>query len=572
MSKSFWPICIFLFSLLSFGLVGCSDGGSKGKNLPPGEVGELGYDPKSRWPENGNFSYDLRYSVNGSSCRAQKSFLNKADYCMGLQDDQLNDDCAQPLRRNTYTQNCGSDFQPMNFIASYWQSGFDERLQQNCQTGKAPDARFRLVSHFCQFLKDEMVHRNCFWDRRKIEFGSRKCVGEFSPEPGRVTPQPIAPNPTPTPNPPRPTPTPQPTDPLDQIEVVRNLRAEGIQVSVNWRVIRDDSRFDTDGISLEKKMQNFWNELSRIQSAIIVRKAFIQEIQITSYTSYHSRHRAIMLQYELRPGEGNLYINLFDRLLNFNDRLGFSFSGIHGHGSLERVPFSSLQLYLELVQAFYPQLLSLKGLIQEFQFENYSAYFSSSRQLSITRESAKEELGKWIELLKPLAPVYNWVDKSGVKFRADFDLSKDAATVHRAFQAFAKNLQVLQNLWEAKMLSEIQYQVYESRPSYYSSSKVLALNYSAPHFSKAIRGLGDLAQKSLEFKKPIRSASYELDDNFLKSIELMNSVWGRLRPKLAKVEEIEIGYSSNYYTSLKKLIIGYSSSLAQTQKVIDSIP
>ena len=153
--------------------------GSPPPNNPGGnDINELGYDPAQRWPEQGEFTYNHKYSFNGNSCETGKqTFGNRAEYCMGLQDQKLNSNCALPLRRSTYKAQCGDDFQELNFTGEFYKSGFDSHIQEQCSTG---DERitFRNLKHYCDFLKDEAIHKNCFWTDRSKHFRAKECKGE----------------------------------------------------------------------------------------------------------------------------------------------------------------------------------------------------------------------------------------------------------------------------------------------------------------------------------------------------------------------------------------------------------
>jgi len=76
---------------------------------------DLGYSPGQRWDDTGNYSYNYSLTINGVNCKTNQVFKNKADYCMGLQDQALNKDCALELRKRSYANDCGDDFQEVNF-------------------------------------------------------------------------------------------------------------------------------------------------------------------------------------------------------------------------------------------------------------------------------------------------------------------------------------------------------------------------------------------------------------------------------------------------------------------------
>jgi hypothetical protein len=148
----------------------------------------LGYDPQSRWPRQGKYSYRIEYSHNGVSCRLNKTFTSQAAYCVGLQDQAFNEACALPTRQERYRRDCGKDFQQFNYFADFVRSGYDGRLERECHTGKPPTPVFRTTKDFCDFLKDETLHNQCFWDNRNTRFQTLGCKGEFSPEPAIALP------------------------------------------------------------------------------------------------------------------------------------------------------------------------------------------------------------------------------------------------------------------------------------------------------------------------------------------------------------------------------------------------
>ena len=63
--------------------------------------------------EKKNASYKYSYEYNG--CKTEEhSFEGKDAYCAGLKNDELNHFCAWELRKQTYEQECGSDFASRN--------------------------------------------------------------------------------------------------------------------------------------------------------------------------------------------------------------------------------------------------------------------------------------------------------------------------------------------------------------------------------------------------------------------------------------------------------------------------
>lgn len=178
---------IFAISLLIH--LGCGSDSDSKKGKGSGDSGinkKLGYNPSQRWPDSGNYSYDFSTNINGVKCQTTQSFKSEAGYCLGLQDAQLNKSCALDQRKNSYQYDCGNDFQQINIPSGFLVSGFDSKIQTQCQTAQATQSLFEVTQDFCDFLKDESQHKNCFWDKRFDKFEELGCQGEFSQEPTAV--------------------------------------------------------------------------------------------------------------------------------------------------------------------------------------------------------------------------------------------------------------------------------------------------------------------------------------------------------------------------------------------------
>jgi|GEM_PF-4326151 len=145
---------------------------------------DLGYDPVARWSERGDYSYNIKLTQNGLTCQTEQKFGNKADYCLGLQSQDRNNGCALSLRMQKYNNECGNDFQEIEFRNYFWRSGYDPQLKVRCETGRAEELPFKTLKHLCRFLKDEKLHKNCFWSDRLGNFRNLGCLEDFSPEPG----------------------------------------------------------------------------------------------------------------------------------------------------------------------------------------------------------------------------------------------------------------------------------------------------------------------------------------------------------------------------------------------------
>jgi hypothetical protein len=56
-------------------------------------------------------SSDLSYNLTENGCSTgEQSFSSREDYCKGLQNKELNHDCAYTLRRNNFKANCTGEF------------------------------------------------------------------------------------------------------------------------------------------------------------------------------------------------------------------------------------------------------------------------------------------------------------------------------------------------------------------------------------------------------------------------------------------------------------------------------
>lgn len=555
-------------SLLMALLAGCSnsDSSSNGKKSDGNNkvIPELGYNPSQRWPELGEYSYDI--SFNG--CKAQKSFKNQADYCMGLQDSKLNDGCALPSREKIFASDCGEGFQSINIKATYWISGDDDRLNTRCSTGEPGVEYFPYQAQLCQFLKDESLHKNCHWDQRYEDFKEWNCQGDFSKEPDVV--QPPAPTPTP-PSPPRPA----PTDPLDKIPVVQELRAEGIQVTVEWQSIQREYNYgENGGKTLNEIMNQFWLELESIKKDLIARKSQIKNLEVTSHTSYwpSSSKPILNLQYKLNSGEGAQFIPLWDRLIYLEKNLGVTYSGIYGM-TFDNIPFEPMQEIILLFEKYYSDLLSIKGVIKEIQFDSYTRYSVYSSELKLAENQRESELEKYIKLLKPLAPVYQWAGSHSVEMSGDFDIEKDQVQIHETFQVLKKEIKNLDLMAQAQMLSEIEVRKSSNSTSLWlSPKKLLPQVGDATLLSRHLQSLGHQAAKSLELGKPIVNEAYNIDDTHIQSMSLLDVTWSQIKAKSNQIKEITINsHSTVYYSSLQELHIHPKSTKAELEKVLQGI-
>ncbi|MBC7370752.1 MAG: hypothetical protein H7326_04250 [Bdellovibrionaceae bacterium] len=175
---------LVLFFALNF--IACGKTADSASSQDPNmqfDVNDLGYEPAARWPEVTPMNYSLSETSNDVTCATQQQFTSKAAYCMGLQDSRLNNKCALAARQGKFAEECGSNFQEVNFTTSFFYNGFDAKLNKECETGVRGEKFFQYTNQFCAFLKNENLHQGCFWEKRRNKFMGMSCGPEFSPEP-----------------------------------------------------------------------------------------------------------------------------------------------------------------------------------------------------------------------------------------------------------------------------------------------------------------------------------------------------------------------------------------------------
>lgn len=559
----------FFFLLIGIQIVSCApaENSTKGDEQISYNIRELGYDPHSRWPEKGNFSYDFDVRFNGIRCETKQEFSSKANYCMGLQDHELNEGCALSSRQQTYKFECGQDFQEINIPSGFGISGYDSRLQKSCTTGEPLVKIFQHVSQFCQFLKNENIHKNCFWDNRRNKFEELNCKGEFSVEPAVAVPSPSpAPNPSPTPNQPMP-------DQYANIPVVQFLRSNGVEVTVDEARIQEDYRLDLQigrkVKPLTEIMQNFWRELTSVQDLIIDRK--INKINVTSYTSNHESVGILNFHYNLKSGEAKYYFKLYDTLKDYQAKLGLQLDvGIEGSDS-DQIPFENLQKFISFLQDQYKNIFQIRNVISAIVFDSYPGYFEYNKILELRSDFAIEDFQKYFKLLLPLKDLYNWAKSENVEIDAEFDIEKDQNEIVKNFDFYSKHFQTLSLAVEAKMLKKISFSKY-SKVYFHNDELELPFDSSKLTDVKLFFSCYSVhAQKVIEFKKPIKYNSTNFDSEYCNSIQKMNSAWNLILEKSPFINLISFGYSSTYYRSSKELVIGVNDSKTELIRILNGI-
>lgn len=572
---------IFAALCLSVLVAGCSGGDGGGSPDGQDNVGEfgaadLGYNPTSRWPQRGSFQYNIDYSYNGNRCKAQKQFNSRAAYCLGLQDQTLNNSCALEVRKTQYRNDCGNDFQEINFSSRYWRSGYDPILRKQCETGRGP-SKFKTNKQYCEFLKDESQHNSCFWASRHQEYLDLNCPGNFSPEP-RIEIPPTEPptDPTTPPENPKPPVEKPPTDPLDMIPVVRDLRAAGIIVIVDWRAIRDMNRYPMPGdLPLDQQMKILWQELESNKAAIIARKSSIRTIEVTIYTNYRDYHnqKNWYVDFETAPGDLAQYFPLFDKIQNFVKLYNIDFDLIHSGYRTDRIAYKPLRDMIATVETNAKDMGLMSGMFSEIKTNSYSHYNANSRSLTLKRDEIASEFKKYIALLKPIAPVYTWAANHGINISADFDEDK-IATVQASFATLEKYLPSLEYAAQANMLKEITIYFTSVEVHYFNSLKNLSLSLepgSAKTVSALLQAFGTMAKFAYEGKVKISYFSSTLNQDFVTGVSVLEKVWPKLKPKASGLDEITLADNTRYYESLKELTIGSKTPLKETEAIIAKI-
>ena len=559
---------------------GSSDGGGSPANPPPpGEfnVDDLGYNPYQRWPQDGNYKYDYKYNVNGQQCQTVKSFTNLATYCLGLQDQHLNEGCALPMRQGDYKRNCGDDFQQLNFLGEFWKSGFDSDLQQRCETARPQVSYFKTLKQYCEFIKDEVLHKNCFWSDRYAHFKSKNCRGEFSQQPATVITQPI------DPKPPVIEPTPPPmNDPVQDIPIVKELKANGIPLTVDWegiRMISSGPHFPGDGsLPLDEQMKILWAELEANKAEIIKRKNVIKEIDVTIYTNYRklSGVNSWSIDFETQPKQLSTYFPLFDKILKYSAELKINFDIIHSGYRTDKISYSPLRQILDVVDRSLNEFRTSAGLFQVIKVDSYSNYYSADQTLTLNRDKIAADFDLYLRLLKPLAPTLNWFKNNSVSLDVDFDIEKDSQKVYQTFRVLEKSIPSLDAMAKANVLKDFQLYLSDDDQfdSFYLSLKKVTLSISAANSQFAtdmLARLGKQAKMMTQSGIEIDIASSDLDDIYSKSFAQLERFWTQIMAKSAKIKKINLTYDTKYYDGLKQLNIGADTTPNETGKIIDGI-
>lgn len=555
--------------LVSFQLLACSSDSTSKDPVTGYDIHELGYSPESRWPEGGEFSYNYKITYNGVSCTTKKKFSGKAAYCMGLQDQKLNENCALETRKRVYGLECGNDFQQLNFSSPLYISGFDQRLQKTCQIDTAKDVYFKTQKQYCQFLADESRHKECHWDRRLEKFEELQCQGPFSPEPSVSTPELPSPSPGQEPDPQTP-PTPKPLDPLDLIPVVQVLRANGYEVKVDYEAIRDSQRHRYDGIPLEQKMKTVWSELESIQQELLSRKGVLKTLVVSIYTTNDGN--TLYFDYETASGQARMYFPLKETANELSRQLGISYSFIESSGG----SFEPLAIYINLLDSNRSALAAVQGTIQEFSYGSYNHYFSKSRELKLKNDANIERaFTAYLEQLKVLAPTYAWADKNSIELDNEFDLEKHLQQLAPVFKTLNSEIKSLDLIAQAGLIKNLSINYFSSETKYWPALKKLSINTTPgnnPTLLKNLKAMAHQAKISLEIQIPTNLKMESLGEEYHQAVLLLQGAAREIKGKSGQIERIDLGYNTAYYPALKLLSIDSKSTLNEVLKVVRDIP
>lgn len=559
--------CLRLFGfailcVLTFSLTGCSNDSSSGGG---GEQRKLS--PTERWPETGSYRYDFSDSVNGSSCRANNFFGRKSDYCVTLTDREKNRDCALDARRATYTKNCGDDFEETNIRGQDW-FGWDNRLDTSCSTPHTFD-NFETLSSYCGFLKDEATHKNCHWDDRKQAFAQNRCVGAFSPEPPF---QGATPTPSPTPDlNPSPTPEPTPTPDL-RPQVARDLEAAGIKIDIDYNsripVMPGEPSFDM-------KLSKFWITLENVKGSLIARKAVLNSLILTSYTAYHNQGQYLAMDVALNETEVLSYLNLLDRRLNLQQKLGVPLDlGVEVYGFEKGDKMAELKKTLQIFEDASSSLMKIRSTIKTLSVDSFFHYSFFDSELSLKREQIAADLQKGIKLLTPLTDFYDFAQVQGIKIEAviSMDLEIDGAAIAGLTKKLMSAKKAMTELVSLGKFKEASLSTMRTETNYYESTQVLTPASAGPALDALPDQLGSLADCfSLAdlIHADFDTRGYRLDSDLVKAAKRFQKYFSSIKGKGALITSVTYSDRSEY--SYKRLTIGTQDSDDSFEKILKGI-
>lgn len=558
-------LALTFLSVFALSLVSCSNGGGGGSNN--GENGKLS--PANRWPETGSFQYDYTDSINGMSCHTSDFFARKSDYCVALTDREKNNGCALNARKNSYTNNCGTDFEETDIRGQDW-IGWDHRLDKSCSTPH-PFDNFKTLSAYCSFLKDEATHENCHWDDRAQEFKNNHCAGDFSQAPAFLG---ATPTPSPTPNvsptpvaPPSPTPTPD-TRP----QVARDLEAAGIEV-----VIEDFNHMPPlpGQPSFQTSLANFWSTLDRVKNSLIAHQAVIKELHLTQYVTYNNQGQYLYMDVELNDSEVLAYLNQLDRRLLLQKEIGTNIElGIEVYGFEKGDKLADLKATLNTLESSGQDLARIKSAVSSINLDNYFGYSFYDRTLRVTKAKLATDITKAVKLLMPMTEFYSFVDNRHIELDmgTSMDLEVDGAAVANLMKKLMSAKDSLLILNSLKKLDKMAISTLRTETNYYDSLAELTPASAGPagdEVSDVIDALANCYQLASSVKVKFAPDGYTLDSKIEKAAKRFKRSLATIKAKGSLIDTVTYGNTSSY--SYKRLTIGTTDDDAAFDKVLQGI-
>ncbi len=553
---------------------------------------ELGYNPNERWKDKGDYSYNFSFTYNGVKCETNKRYNGKAKYCLGLQNEELNNDCAFESRKTLYTTACGNDFHAMKVKADAQYIGFDTRLQKTCEAAAPEIKRFLFVKDYCKFLANEDLHRECHWDRRKAKFKELDCKGYFSAEPPKhaVTQPPQIPQPTLTP-------IVNPEDSrLSNIPIIQELKAAGITVAVNWNYlysIDEDRRYfegeedDKKPLRLDEQLKIVWDELSSVKSKLIDRKLLIRKITINGYSKYNELDGELDLQFNLVKGDADLFIQKLDRLIEYQAYYGLEFSDTIG-SFYEKDRFQLFERILAMFEKYEKEFLDLKGVIKIISLDSYSHYSFYNQELQLDQDNGFElELVKYFKLLDPIKLLMKSVskinynrslnNKEEIKLEFDFKLEEDQAIIKKYFEeSINPEIETLEYYFKNAMINELSIEKNSSDIRYFEALKKLEIPLKNSNPNINLHGVLESLKRHFDFTQKylidFDFNNYKIDEDTIKGFSNFEKLESLIITKVKSIKEIKFSnYYTTFYESSKVLVLGLQTDINETKKIIENI-
>lgn len=518
--------------------------------------------------EKGTYTYQYRYN----SCdTGEHTFNNKKNYCQALTDEKFNSGCALELRKDQYIKECGSDFKRTNFKSDLWYSGFDERLQKRCSTYDSEEY-FSTENEYCVFLKNESLHKNCFWDARKQRFDSLNCANGFSQEPPRS--EPANPNPTPQPNPtpsPTPQPSPNPNDP-GQSEydlITQEFEQHGIKLDV-----KPEAGGSIPGeLPFSEQRRLFFGLISNNKEELFKRNSLIKEINLASYVTYYSKYKSISLDYNLKDEELQTYLEKFDERVAFENTTGIKLDlgvEIYGH---EADKLAYLNSVLSVLNSKKQKLINMSSLINNIKFESYNNYYFSSRELYLNKDKFQDSLLSFIDYLYPLSPFFNFAEKNNIEISGNIEVDKYRKEFKAAVEQLASQSKLFEKMVKLDKLKKIELNYFQNENLYYDSLKLLGVALALPgsmNVQKALNALNDQMDVELALGIKVKNDSNKLNEDYIACSSRLKKYQNSILNKKKYIREINLNFYKSDF-SYGALYISSKDSNAEFEKVLQNI-